>query len=85
VADFQRRVQDAYAKRGRLADTAARATSESITHAVRRLRDEHLQRMTDSAVDPSLSIVYTSLLTDYRRIRGHILNIHDATAPTAAI
>ncbi|HSM52189.1 MAG TPA: Na/Pi cotransporter family protein [Thermoanaerobaculia bacterium] len=85
VADFHRRVQEAYGKRGRLADTAARATSESITHAVRRLRDEQLQRMTDSAVDPNLSIVYTSLLTDYRRIRGHILNIHDATAPTAAI
>ncbi|MCZ7650300.1 MAG: Na/Pi cotransporter family protein [Thermoanaerobaculia bacterium] len=84
VTDFHRRVQEAYAKRGRLADTAARATSEGITAAVRRLRDEQLQRMTDSAVDPGFSIVYTSLLTDYRRIRGHLLNIHDATAPAAA-
>ncbi len=84
VTDFHRRVQEAYAKRGRLANTAARATSEGITAAVRRLRDEQLQRMTDSAVDPGFSIVYTSLLTDYRRIRGHLLNIHDATAPAAA-
>lgn len=85
VVDFHRRVQEAYAKRGRLADTAARATSEGITAAVRRLRDEQLQRMTDSSVDPNFSIVYTSLLTEYRRIRGHLLNIHDATAPTPAI
>jgi hypothetical protein len=31
-------------------------------------------------VDPGLSLVYTSILTDYRRIRAHILNIHEAFA-----
>lgn len=32
--------------------------------------------------DPTLTMIYTALLTDYRRIRAHALNVHEATAGT---
>lgn len=80
VTGFHQQIREAYSKRQRLADAPVRALSDELTGRVHRLRDEQLQRMTASAVDPSFSIIYTSLLTDYLRVRGHILNIHDAGA-----
>jgi Na+/phosphate symporter len=49
------------------------------------LNDEHLQRMIDSAVPPNLSLLYIGILTDYRRVRAHTLNIHEAMGSRAAV
>lgn len=73
-----RDVAEAYAARTPLAEADAQAAGKIVTRHFKRLRDEHLQRMTSSAVDPALSLIYTGLLTDYRRVRAHAMNVHDA-------
>jgi phosphate:Na+ symporter len=80
VLTYVRRVTEAYADRTPLTDADARSASESISRTVWRLQDEHMQRMLGTPIDPHLTMIYTALLTDYRRIRAHSLNIHDATA-----
>jgi hypothetical protein len=41
--------------------------------------------MTSEQVDPQVSMIYFGLLTDYRRIRAHTLNIHEASIGIAAM
>ncbi len=80
VADFLRRVTEAYGERRTISDAEAGAANGRISQQVRRLRNEHLQRMTDGHIDPNISLVFTGLLTEYRRIRAHITNVHEAAA-----
>jgi len=80
VADFLRTVNDAYVARRPVDDADARARNKAIDSKVRQLQDDHLQNMIDNSVDPNLTMAFTGLLTDYRRVRAHILNIHQATA-----
>jgi len=83
--DFLRRVTQAYAARTTIPDADARAAGESIARLVRALREEHLQRMTEGYVDATLSLVFTTLLTEYRRIRAHTTNIHEAASGKKAV
>jgi phosphate:Na+ symporter len=78
VSAFLTQVTEGYANRTPLDDATARSTHAAITRAVKALRDAHMRRMTDEAVSPVLSLVYTGILTDYRRVRAHVLNIHEA-------
>ncbi len=52
---------------------------------VKRLRELHLQAMTNLPVHPSLSLVFTGLLTDYGRIRAHTMNLHEASTETGGV
>ncbi len=86
VAAFLGSVLDAYEKRRPLPPGEAQATSAAITRRIKRLRERHLQRLSEERVDPTLSLAYTGLLTDYRRTRAHVLNIHEAFAePPVAV
>ncbi len=80
VSGFTRDVAEAYANRKPLTDDAARGTSAAITRKVRQLQDDHMQSMIDGQIDPHFTMTFTAMLTDYRRIRAHALNVHDATA-----
>jgi phosphate:Na+ symporter len=80
VSAFLRRVSDAYARREPLTDDNARSCHDAITKQLKVLNDQHLQRMIDDPVPPGLSLIYAGMLTDYRRVRAHTLNIHEAMA-----
>jgi phosphate:Na+ symporter len=80
VMDFTRRSIVAYATSRPLEDAAARAASDSVNRKVRTLQNDHMQRMIDGPIDPNLTMIYTTLLTDYRRVRAHALNVHEAAA-----
>jgi phosphate:Na+ symporter len=84
VGDFLQTVTQAYAARSAMADAAAQSASAAITRKVKQLREDHLQRMTASPVDPRLSLIYTGLLTDYRRVRAHTMNLHEAMTASGA-
>lgn len=84
VAEFLGRVTDAYAERTTIPNAEAQATSARISEQVRALREAHLQRMTESHIDANLSLIFTTLVTDYRRIRAHTTNIHQAAAGARA-
>jgi len=79
VMGFLRDVTTAYEGRRALDPEEAQAASSAITRQVKQLRDAHLRRMVETPVDPKLSLIYTNLLTDYRRVRAHTMNVHEAT------
>ena len=85
VADFLSRVTAAYEARLTMTAADAQALNASILSQIKRLRDIHLHRMTAHPVNPSLTLLFAGILTDYSRIRAHALNIHEANAePLAA-
>jgi phosphate:Na+ symporter len=85
VADFVISVTEAYAQRTALSQADAQAANAAITRLIRRLRDDHMVRMTEGPVDPNLTLAYTGILTDYRRIRAHAYNVHEATVAVRAL
>lgn len=82
VSTFTKAAATAFATRQALADDDARAASADITRKVKALQDHHMQSMIDGSIDPHLTMTFTAMLTDYRRIRAHALNVHDATTET---
>jgi phosphate:Na+ symporter len=80
VAAFLSLVSTAYADRRTLLEADVQRANQAILAKVRRLRELHLQHMTDAHVDPTLSLVFAGLLTDYRRIRAHTVNLYEASA-----
>lgn len=80
VARFLQEVTEAYAERRTLSDADAQAANAAIQSRIKRLRELHLQAMTNHPVHPSLSMIFTGLLTDYSRIRAHATNLHEANA-----
>ncbi len=57
---------------------ALHAEAAEVTRAVKDLRAMHLQRVESGSVEPLKSLVYTDMLTAYRKIGGHALNIVEA-------
>jgi phosphate:Na+ symporter len=80
VMRFVKEAVTGYVKRKPLADSDARRMSDEVNRHVRDLQNAHMQRMVDGSIDPQLTMIYTGLLTDYRRIRAHALNVHEAVA-----
>lgn len=85
VSSFLGRVTLAYSARSRLDDATAKSVNTGISRRVKQLREEHLQRMIHSTQDPRMSLTYAGILTDYRRVRAHTMNIHEAMAGTREV
>ena len=79
VTDFLKEASEAFRHRAALDDASARTANDAIHREVRRLQDEHLRRMTEGTVNPKMTLHLSAILTDYRRVRAHVLNIHEAT------
>ena len=58
--------------------TRAETLSGAITHRVRELRENHMHRLSDEKIAPVASMVYTTMLNAYRKIKDHALNIAEA-------
>lgn len=61
----------------------ARPHGDSITHLFRRMRSRLLKKLSVKQLDPLITIVYPDILTGYRRIKDHLLNIVDADSDEA--
>jgi phosphate:Na+ symporter len=62
------------------ADILARARSdgEAVTHLMKDCRERHLERVADQGVSPLKSLIFTDMLTAYRKIGDHAYNIAEA-------
>jgi phosphate:Na+ symporter len=54
--------------------------SNSITSFMKECRNKHLARVSDGKATPLKSLIYTDMLTSYRRIKDHCLNIAEVLA-----
>jgi phosphate:Na+ symporter len=80
VAAFLKQVTDAYAERSKTGRSAAQSASAEIARMAKQLEEDHLQSMIEGHVEPTLTLAFTTILTDYRRVRAHTLNIHQTVA-----
>jgi len=58
----------------------AHTKNNAITSLVKESRTRHLARVEAGMAPPQKSLIYTDLLTSYRRIKDHILNIAEVAA-----
>jgi phosphate:Na+ symporter len=58
----------------------ANTKSNAITSFMKRCRTCHLARVSEGKATPLKSLIYTDMLTSYRRIKDHILNIAEVLA-----
>jgi phosphate:Na+ symporter len=56
----------------------ARADGESVTHLMKECRERHLARVSDQSVSPLKSLIFTDMLTAYRKIGDHAYNMAEA-------
>ncbi len=82
VADYVRMITDAF--RAKAPDVLVRATSESdaVTAIVKSLRSSHVESLSDSRMEPVLSMAYSTMLNGYRKVKDHALNIAESMAAT---
>jgi phosphate:Na+ symporter len=73
-------VNEGCAKRDMNILLKANPHSESITHMVRKVRTQHTERLSDVRMEPVVTMIFTDMLNDYRRVKDHALNIAEAVA-----
>ncbi|PKL35635.1 MAG: sodium:phosphate symporter [Spirochaetae bacterium HGW-Spirochaetae-1] len=52
----------------------------AITHQFKKLRNNHLQRLSEKKMEPLLSVSYINMLNSYRTIREYIQNVAEVMA-----
>lgn len=52
----------------------------AVTNLMKECRERHLARVGESVVSPLMSLIYTDMLTGYRRIKDHAFNIAEVLA-----
>lgn len=81
VAQYLELVSSAFEHRQSDVLVRAETQGHTITQRVKDLRDAHLERLSQSKVDPVVSMSYNQMLNAYRKIRDHAINIAEALAP----
>lgn len=80
VREYLRLIQQAVEVNRHEVITKAQSMGAAITRQVKELRDLHLEMLSQEKINPVLSMTYVSLLTNYRRLKEHALNIAEALA-----
>ena len=52
----------------------------AVTVRVRQLRDAHWERLSKEKMNPLVGTVYGDLLSNYRKIKDHLVNVVEARA-----
>ncbi|MDG5816659.1 Na/Pi cotransporter family protein [Chitinispirillales bacterium ANBcel5] len=78
VAVFYEQIDDQNLKRHTsFLPVAVVPSGDQITEKFRDLRTAHLNRLMERKVDPMLSTVFPDILTSYRRVKEHVVNISE--------
>jgi len=78
VADYVQMVSDAVRTSNPSVLSRALSQGDSITHLVKAHREAHLRRVEAQHCSPLASLAFTDMLTSYRKIKDHALNIAEA-------
>lgn len=68
-------VNKAYLNLDRTVTKSAYPMGDQITHCFREFRSRHLIRLSESRFEPLLCTAYSDMLTGYRRVKDHLINI----------
>ncbi|MDH5542878.1 MAG: Na/Pi cotransporter family protein [Nitrospinota bacterium] len=73
-------ITNAYAQKQKQVISRAHTLSEAINHKVRKTRTHHIERLSHQKIEPLITMAYTDMINDYRRVKDHTLNIAEALA-----
>jgi phosphate:Na+ symporter len=80
VREYYKLIYDSHVRRDAAILAKARPAGDTITHAFREMRSRHLEKLSKKQLDPLICTVYPDILTAYRRIKEHLLNVAEAVA-----
>ncbi|MBN2375185.1 MAG: Na/Pi cotransporter family protein [Sedimentisphaerales bacterium] len=80
VAEYLEMINQAIQQENRNILKTAGPRGQAITHTVKEYRNKHIARVGTGTTTPLKSLIYTDMLTAYRRIRDHALNIAEVLA-----
>lgn len=80
ISDYVKMIGQAVQEGNEAILSKAQTRGESITHLVKQCRTKHLERVESGHISPLKSLTFTDILTSYRRIKDHGLNIAEALA-----
>lgn len=80
VDDYLKLVSEGHEFRQPEVITKANSRGAEITLQVKKLRDRHLEDLTEARMEPYINVAYTSTLNSYRRVRDHAKNVAEALA-----
>lgn len=78
VYDYYRLIFEAHRNHDINTLFTAKTSGDSITHIFRQMRSRHLSKMSVKKLDPLICTIYPDILTGYRRVKDHLLNIAEA-------
>ncbi len=80
VSDYTEMIREMVKLRNKGLLTKAMSVGDEITHRVKELRSNHLIRLENRETEPLASLVFMDMLSAYRRIKDHALNIAEVVA-----
>jgi len=80
ISDYVKLVTQAVREGNEAIISKAQTRGDSITHLVKQYRTKHLERVESGHISPLTSLLFTDILTSYRRIKDPGLNIAEALA-----
>jgi phosphate:Na+ symporter len=80
VYNYYMMIYEAHQKRNASVIIRAQSESDVITQQFREMRSRHLDKLSKKHLDPLICTIYPDMLTGYRRIKDHLLNIAEAIA-----
>jgi len=80
ISDYVRLIGQAVKEGNEAVLSKAQTRGDAITHLVKQYRTKHLERVESGHILPLKSLIFTDILTSYRRIKDHGLNIAEALA-----
>lgn len=78
VAQYTALISEAFVHHNPDILSKAHSQGDAITHYMRTCRDKHLARISTQSATPLSSLVFTDMLTSYRKIKDIVLNIAEA-------
>ena len=80
VSDYVVMINKAVQQRNPEILSKAHTQGDTITHRMKELRDRHLSRVGERHVPPLQSLTFADMLSSYRRIKDHMLNVAEVLA-----
>ena len=80
IAEYTQMVCEAVEKRNGGVLSKALSQGDSVSHQVKQFRNSHLVRLEKNETEPLVSLAFMDMLSSYRRIKDHALNIAEVIA-----
>ena len=80
IAEYTQMICEAVEKRDGGVLSKALSQGDSVSHQVKQFRNSHLVRLGKNETEPLVSLAFLDMLSSYRRIKDHALNIAEVIA-----